>query len=81
MLDTGDEDFVAAPITSRARNSIWDLQIAQWRIAGLNVASYARAHKLTVLAKADIARYLGALASEDTERLNSLICSGLCRKL
>ena len=23
LLDTGDEDFVAAPITSRARNSTW----------------------------------------------------------
>ena len=80
LLDTGDEDFVAAPITSQVRNSNWDLQIEQWRKAGLNVASYTRAHKLAVLAKADIARRLGSLASEDRVRLNSLICEALCHR-
>jgi len=39
LLDTVDEDFVAAPITSRARHSDWDFPIEKWRAAGLNVSS------------------------------------------
>jgi hypothetical protein len=35
LLDTGDEDFVAAPIISHERNSRWDLPIEKWRAAGL----------------------------------------------
>src|SRR5258708_39252735 len=38
-LDTGDDDFVAAPITSQAKLSEYDLAIRDWRAAGLNVAS------------------------------------------
>jgi mRNA interferase MazF len=52
LLDTADEDFVAAPITSRRRLSEYDLAIEEWRAAGLNVPSSVRVHKLTVLAKA-----------------------------
>ena len=58
LIDTGDDDFVAAPITSHARHSDYDLAMEDWRGAGLNVASYTRVRKLTVLAKADINRSL-----------------------
>lgn len=36
LLDSGDDDFVAAPITSRPRASDFDVSIQQWREAGLN---------------------------------------------
>ena len=78
LLDTGDEDFVAAPITSQPRNSTWDLAVEKWASAGLNVASHIRVHKLAVLAKADIVRSLGSLAIEDTGRLNLLLCRVYC---
>ena len=42
VLDTGDDDFVAAPITSQARQLDFDLAIEDWRASGLNVASYKR---------------------------------------
>ena len=42
VLDTGDDDFVAAPVTSQSRNSEFDLAIENWRFAGLNVASTVR---------------------------------------
>ncbi len=45
LLDTGDDDFVAAPITSQPRLSDYDLAIETWRAAGLNVASSVRIHK------------------------------------
>lgn len=51
LLDTGDDDFVAAPVTSQLRTSEFDFALADWRAAGLNVPSFARVHKLTVLPK------------------------------
>jgi mRNA interferase MazF len=78
LLDTGDEDFVAAPITSQKRDSSSDPPIANWQGAGLNVASYIRIDKLTVLAKSDIARSLGSLAANDRTALESLVCHIFC---
>jgi mRNA interferase MazF len=45
LLDTGDGDFVAAPITSQPRASAFDMVISDWQLAGLNVPSTARIHK------------------------------------
>ena len=80
LLDTGDDDFVAAPITSHARHSDYDLVMEDWRVAGLNVASYIRVHKLTVLAKTDIVRSLALLLERDREPLVALLCRTFCRK-
>jgi|SRR5580658_6776173 mRNA interferase MazF len=79
VLDTSDDDFVAAPITSQPRDSGYDLAMQDWRAAGLNVASYIRVHKLSVLAKADIFRGLGPLTERDREPLVSLLCRVFCR--
>jgi mRNA interferase MazF len=65
LLDSGDDDFVAGPVTSRFRVSAFDVPIHQWREAGLNTASTIRVHKLTVLAKTEIARRLGELTLAD----------------
>ena len=35
LLDSADDDFVAAPITSSHRVSSFDIPILQWREAGL----------------------------------------------
>ena len=69
MLDSGDDDFVAAPVTPRFRVSAFDVAIHQWREAGLNAASTIRVHKLTVLAKTEIARRLGELTVADRAAL------------
>jgi mRNA interferase MazF len=79
LLDTGDEDFVAAPITSQARHSEYDLAIQDWRTPGLNVPSYIRIHKLTVLTKADIVRNLGLVSERDRESLIGLLGLAFCR--
>ena len=42
LLDSGDDDFVGAPVTSRLRVSDFDVPIQQWREAGLNTASLIR---------------------------------------
>jgi hypothetical protein len=36
LLDTGDDDFVAAPVTSRPRLAGYDLALQEWKAAGLN---------------------------------------------
>src|ERR1035438_209590 len=78
LLDTEDDDFVAAPITSRLRSSAFDFAIAEWRSAGLNTISSVRIHKLTVLPKTDLIRVIGVLAQEDRERFAEMVCKAFC---
>src|ERR1039457_4889119 len=73
LLDSADEDFVAAPITSHLRVSDFDVPIQQWREAGLNTASTIRVHKLTVLAKDEIVRRLGELTMADRTALAAVL--------
>ena len=63
LLDSGDEDFLADPITSRLRVSDFEAAIQHWGEAGLNTASTIRGHKSTVLAKSEVVRRLGELAA------------------
>jgi mRNA interferase MazF len=69
LLDAGDDDFVAAPITSQPRATEFDVALGHWREAGLNVASTIRVHKLTVLAKDEVVRRVGKLAAHDRTAL------------
>ena len=69
LLDSGDDDFVAAPVTTRPRVSDYDLPVLEWRAAGLNVPSFIRVHKLTVLPKSGIVRQLGSLTGPDRDAL------------
>ncbi|MBI4876270.1 MAG: type II toxin-antitoxin system PemK/MazF family toxin [Acidobacteria bacterium] len=73
LLDSGDDDFVGAPITSRVRQSNYEVSIRQWPEAGLNMASTIRVHKLTVLAKSEIVRRLGELATSDRTALAEIL--------
>jgi mRNA interferase MazF len=78
VLDSGDDDVVAAPVTSQSRQSPYDLAIADWPGAGLNVASSIRIDKLTVLAKTEVIRRLGMLTPSDRESLRSRLCETFC---
>ena len=69
LLDTGDDDFVAAPVTSRPTLSEYDLPVQEWKTAGLNVPSFIRVHKLTVLPKSGMVRQLGRLTKPDCDAL------------
>jgi mRNA-degrading endonuclease toxin of MazEF toxin-antitoxin module len=73
LLDSADEDFVAAPITSHSRVSDFDVPIHQWREAGLNIPSTIRADKLAVLAKDEIVRRLGELGGPDRTALREVL--------
>lgn len=78
VLDTGDDDFVAAPITSQPKHSEFDMAIGEWRTAGLNVPSAIRIHKLTVLSKSDVVRRLGTLPEADRGSLFRVLCRAFC---
>lgn len=78
LLDSGDNDFVAAPLTSQPRHSEFDLALSDWRFAGLNVASTVRIHKVTVMAKSEIVRHLGKLGQNDQSSLLGLLCRSFC---
>lgn len=78
LLDTGDDDFVAAPVTSHARSSEFDLVLEGWQEAGLNVPSFVRVHKLTVLAKADIVRRIGICSTADRRAIRTVTCRAFC---
>ena len=81
VLETGDDDFVGAPVTSQKRLSEHDLAIGDWPTAGLNVPSWVRVHKMTVLAKADVVRRLGVLAEADCRAaLDAILCRSFCPK-
>ena len=81
LLDTGDEDFLAAPVTSRARGTEYDVVLQDWQASGLNVASCVRVHKLTVLAKAEVIRRLGTISAADRDSLHQVLCHTFCRKV
>jgi mRNA interferase MazF len=73
LLDAGDADFVAAPVTSRPRLSEYDLPVEEWKEAGLNVPSFIRIHKRTVLPKNGIVRNLGSLTKADRAALTRIL--------
>lgn len=75
LLDTGDDDFVAAPVTSRHRVSEFEVSILLWREAGLNVPLTIRVHKPAVLLKSEIVRRIGYLAESDQAGLSTALRS------
>jgi hypothetical protein len=76
VFDTGDSDFVVAPVTSTNRHSDFDLFLQDWQTAGLNVASTV---KLAVVYKHKIVRLVGRLSDADASRLSALLCGAYCR--
>ena len=80
VLDTGDDDMMATVVTSRARLSAHEMEIAHWKAAGLNSPSTARIHKITVFSKRRIIRHLGKLQDEDLHRFAELLCRTYCHR-
>jgi mRNA-degrading endonuclease toxin of MazEF toxin-antitoxin module len=78
ILDSGDKDFVAAPVTSRPSVAEFDLVLQNWRDAGLNVPSTVGLHKIAVLSKANIRRSVGSLAPSDLASVHAKLCRAFC---
>jgi mRNA interferase MazF len=78
VLDSGDGDVVAVPVTSRPRAAEFDLALADWRGAGLNLPSTVRVHKIAVLPKANIRRAVGRVTADDLAALRSVLRGAFC---
>jgi len=78
VLDSGDQDFLGAPVTTRLRSAEFEVNLAGWQAAGLNVPSSARVQKLTVLANANVRRILGRLPEDALARLHQSLCRAFC---
>jgi mRNA interferase MazF len=61
VLDVGDNDIVVARITTHISRSSFDVEIKNWREAGLKARSFVRLHKLATLEKNLVDRKLGKL--------------------
>lgn len=71
LLDTGNADLVVARVTSQPRQTAFDVDITDWRGAGLLLPSIVRLHKLATLEKSLIARTLGRLQPGDHQAVAS----------
>jgi mRNA interferase MazF len=65
ILDTEDNDIIAARITTQLYSTKYDVLIRKWETAGLLALSVIRSHKIAALDKSLVERKLGTLCSED----------------
>jgi len=70
LKDTNDSDLVLARITGQTRDSDFDIQIEDWRSAGLLKPSIIRIHKLATLETKLVKRNLGQLSPSDLDKLS-----------
>ena len=73
LLDTGDEDVVVGRVTSQVAQWPFDVELAEWRGAGLLLPSVVRVHKVATLEKRLVERRLGALTVGDWARVQAVI--------
>jgi mRNA interferase MazF len=73
LLDTGDEDIIVARITSQIAPTDFDVELAEWKQAGLLLRSYVRVHKVATLEKRLVERKLGKLTPTDWAKVKAKI--------
>ncbi|MHB1424122.1 MAG: type II toxin-antitoxin system PemK/MazF family toxin [Gemmataceae bacterium] len=73
LLDTGDSDILVARITTRPVATPFEVQLMDWRQAGLNAPSAVRLHKLATLEKNLIDRVLGRLEQGDRQKVSAIL--------
>jgi mRNA interferase MazF len=73
LLDTGDNDPIVARITSQIHQTSFDVQLKEWKTAGLMLASVVRVHKLATLQKNLVERRLGQLTPNDWTSVQAAI--------
>ncbi len=66
LLDTGDEDIVVA-------RGPFDVELVEWRRAGLLLPSVVRVHKVATMEKRLVERRLGALTAGDWAQVRAVI--------
>ena len=68
LFDSGDQDVLVARVTTGESRSPLDINVGDWKQAGLLAASSVRLHKLATLEKGLVRRRLGRVSPSDWER-------------
>ena len=71
LLDTGDDDIVVARVTSQVTRGAFDVELVEWRQAGLLLPSVVRVHKVATLEKRLVERRVGTLMAGDWARVRA----------
>src|SRR5437867_785456 len=61
------------------RRSPYDIALADWQAAGLNVASHPNSHADRAI-EGDIVRHIGVLSGSDREAMGAILCRSFCSK-
>lgn len=72
LLDIGDEDIMAARITTHPVRGKGDLAVEEWESVGLRATSTIRLSKIATLNKSLVIRKLGELTEKGSESVRRL---------
>lgn len=74
LVDNGDADILVARVTSKPpRLSPYEVVVADWKGAGLQLPSVVRLHKMATLEKTEIVRPLGFLRPLDRQQVSMVL--------
>jgi mRNA interferase MazF len=73
LYDSGDQDVLAARITTQEYTTEADYKIIDWRKSGLLAESFVRLGKQATIEKKYVIRKLGALAEREQETVKSIM--------
>ncbi len=73
ILDTGDDDIVLAPITTKERTGTGDYKIRNWQESGLLLESWIRLAKVACIEKNNIERPFGRTTALDRRKITSIL--------
>jgi mRNA interferase MazF len=80
ILDTGDDDFLAARITTQLSRGKHDYEISNWKESGLLKPSVIRLDKIATIEKSLIFKKLGNLKEIEileVKRIFKMICESI----
>lgn len=73
LFDRGDADIIVAHVTSQAKTETYDIEIKEWRTAGLRIPSIVRLHKIATFEKTLIDQKIGDLHPSDVAEIKKQI--------
>lgn len=69
LADVDPQDVIVIQVTSQRPRGRFDVKLDGWKECGLLYPSCARGDKLATLARTDVVKVLGALASNDLQKV------------
>ena len=73
VADTGDSDVLLARVTTQSSRDVFDVELVEWKAAGLLAPSVVRLHKLATINKSLVGKRLGTLAASDRKNVATIL--------